>query len=147
MVQQGACSRYALGATGTEGLANMAVDFALLAPVPLVHLESALRVTPNQPYVSFGSMKWELFEEIDRARKGEPVGVLIYPSHDEDRAEFEYKVAWAGWYVGSTADQGEKFQEESAGRRPPSAMQYPKDNASYWAVFWRVASLTRLPPD
>jgi hypothetical protein len=123
----------------------MSIDFALLAPVPLVHLESALTIAAKQPYVAFGSRKYDLFEAIDRDRGAEPVAVLIYPSHDEDRVEFDYKVSWAGWYVGSCSDQEAKFADQRAGRRPPSTKAYPNDNASFWATFWHVAALTRLP--
>ena len=123
----------------------MAVDFALLAPVPLIHLESALRLPSQQPYIAFGSMKWDLFRDIDAERGERPVPALIYPSHDLDAAEFHYNVSWAGWYVGSTGDQLQKFADEKAGRRPSSALNDEKDTPSYWAVFWRVADLQRLP--
>ncbi|MGH7614594.1 MAG: hypothetical protein ACREMW_11220 [Gemmatimonadales bacterium] len=123
----------------------MPIDFAILAPVPLVHLESALTIAGQQPYVAFGSRKYELFEAIDRDRGSELVPVLIYPSHDEDRVEFDYKVSWSGWYVGSCSDQETKFADQRAGRRPPSAKAYPNDNASFWSTFWHVAALIRLP--
>src|SRR5262245_31316383 len=72
--------------------------FAILAPVPLIHLESAITIT-SQPYVSFGSMKSDLFRAIDQARGARPVLSLIYPSHNEDRAQLSYKVSWVGWYI------------------------------------------------
>ena len=124
----------------------MPADFALLAPVPLVHLESAQRVAERVPYVAFGSMKWEFFQEVDAARRSQPVHALLYPSHDEDRAEFSYKVGWLGWYIGSSSDQSEKHADEKAGRRPPTAIGDERDTPSFWAVFWRVARLTRIPP-
>ena len=123
----------------------MPVDFAILAPVPLVHLESGLGIVSQQAYVAFGSRKYDLFEEIDRTRGRDLVPVLLYPSHDDDRIQFDYKVSWTGWYVGSTSDQEAKFADERAGCRPPSTKANANDNASIWPTFWRVASLTRLP--
>jgi hypothetical protein len=119
--------------------------FAILAPVPLEHLESAQTIAGDVPYISFGSQKWELFRAIDEERAGSPVPVLIYPSHDEHRSESPYVVEWSGWYVSSTDDNSKKYRDQRDGRRPPTTAQCTTDTVSHWAVFWRVANLTRLP--
>jgi hypothetical protein len=97
------------------------------------------------PYVAFGSQKYELFERVDRERHGRPVPVLIYASHDHEREEPSYLAEWIGWYVGSTTDQDEKFDDQRKGRRPPSTEYNKGDDASNWAVFWRVAGLVHFP--
>lgn len=60
------------------------VHFAILAPVPLEHLKSGLAVCQAQGSVAFGTMKWELFRQIDELREGSRVAALLYPSHDEN---------------------------------------------------------------
>jgi hypothetical protein len=64
------------------------VDFAILAPVPRVHIESGEGIAQTTGYVSFGSDKWELFREVEQRRAGQDVPVLIYASHNEDLAEW-----------------------------------------------------------
>ena len=119
--------------------------FALLAPVPLPHIRSALEQMPGAPYVAFGSQKYELFERLDQERRGARIPALIYASHDQDRAEPSYVAEWFAWYVGSTTDQDEKFDDQRKGRRPPSTAFNKGDDASNWAVFWRVTGLQRCP--
>jgi hypothetical protein len=121
------------------------VDFAILAPVPMEHLQSGLEVQHTQAYVAYGSMKWQLFREVDKLRNGQPVPMLIYPSHDADRPELTYEIGWIGWYIGHAEDYSEKHADETNGRRPPSTEKYLGDNAEGWAVFWRVEKLRPLP--
>ncbi len=117
--------------------------FAILAPVPLEHLESGVAIAAEKGFVAFGSRKFELFRGVDARRDGEPVRVLIYPSHEDDPAKLSFVVSWVGWYVGS--------EETNNGRhplgmehRPPSTGKYTSDNQGYWAVFWHVSDLTQL---
>lgn len=119
-------------------------DFAILAPVPVFHLESGAKVATERGYVSFGSMKWELFREVDQLRGDENVPVLIYPSHEYDEAKLTFHVSWSGWYIGHVDDPLGKRSDEKSGHRPPTTAG-PQDNASDWAVFWRVRDLSRLP--
>ena len=62
-------------------------DFAILAPVPLEHLESGQGIATDKGFVAFGSRKFELFRDIDERRGVDPVPVLIYPSHEDDPAK------------------------------------------------------------
>ena len=118
-------------------------DFAILAPVPLEHLESGQPVAEEKGFVAFGSRKWELFRDIDKRRDGNPVPVLIYASYEGVLARFTSKVSWVGCYIGSEAtDTG----RHSLGmkHRPPTTAKYHDDNIGYWAVFWHVEKLSRL---
>lgn len=118
-------------------------DFAILAPVPLEHLETGQEIANANGFVAFGSRKFELFREIEERRNGAAVPVLIYPSHEDDPAKTSFQVSWIGWYIGS--------EETNNGRhslgmthRPPTTGQYAADNKGHWAVFWHVRDLTPL---
>lgn len=75
-----------------------AAHVALLAPVPLVHLEDGHRVVESEGKVAFGSRAWETFRQLDDVRKGQPVDVYIYASHSDGNHDFE--VSWRGPYIG-----------------------------------------------
>lgn len=122
-------------------------DFALLAPIPAMHLESALAVAQATGFVSFGSQKWELFREVDKLRLGADVPVLIYPSHERDEAKVTFRVTWSAWYIGHTDDGLTKREDEKTGHRPPTTFGFPEDNSTGWAIFWRVRDLTPLAPE
>lgn len=118
-------------------------DFAILAPVPLEHLETGQEIANANGFVAFGSRKFELFREIEERRNGAAVPLLIYPSHEDDPAKTSFQVSWIGWYIGS--------EETNNGRhslgmthRPPTTGQYAADNKGHWAVFWHVRDLTPL---
>ena len=115
-------------------------DFAILAPVPLAHLESGEDIARDKGFVAFGSQKFELFREIEQRRGEAPVPVLIYPSHEDDPAKVSFQVSWIGWYDGSEETQNGRH---SLGRahRPPSTI-----DDGQWAVYWHVRQLTQLAP-
>jgi hypothetical protein len=122
------------------------MDYAILAPVPEIHLKDGQLVADAKGHVSFGSNKWEFFADLDVLRRGEPVPVLIYPSHDE-LGDPKFKVTWKGWYISSLTDTGDKIDEEREGHRPPSTVGSPTDDHRYWAVYWKVRDLRPLPPE
>ncbi len=118
-------------------------DFAILAPVPLEHLESGQPVAEEKGFVAFGSRGRKFFRDMDKRRDGNPVPVLIYASDEGTPARFTSKVSWVGWYIDS--------EETHTGRhslgmehRPPTTAQYPDGNSGHWAVFWHVEKLSRL---
>ena len=122
-------------------------DFAILAPVPLEHLETGQTIAAQTGFVAFGSRKFELFRDVDQRRNGQPVPVLIYPSHEDDPAKMSYQISWVGWYIGSEESHNGRH---SAGmdHRPPSTGQYQSDNRGHWAVFWQVRNHFQRPaPD
>lgn len=120
-------------------------NIALLAPVPVVHLEDGVTVCREMGKVAFGSRAWEVFRELDQVRKGEPVEVLIYAS--QTNFDGPAIVSWRANYVGhiegtlGAHPEGMKY-------RPPSTALHDSDNYGHWAVFWEVEDLRSLePPD
>ena len=120
--------------------------FAILAPVPLEHLQSGAPIAEQTGYVAFGSAKWELFRQLDADRDGAPVPVLIYPSHTDTPGTMNLVVSWWGWYVGHSDGKGGAHKEGML-HRPPTTNAYSTDNSGHWAVFWHVQGLRQLPSD
>ena len=118
-------------------------DFAILAPVPLRHLETGLDIARATGFVAFGSRKFELFRDINERCGGSPVPVLIYPSHEDDIAKTSNLVSWVGWYVGSEESNNGRHSKGME-HRPPTTGDNPSDNKGYWAVFWHVRDLMPL---
>lgn len=106
--------------------------FAILAPVPLEHLESGLSAGKTWPYIAYGTRKWELFRQVDSLHEGSRAAMLIYPSHEDAQVTTSFIVSWFGWYVGSIDSVGGAHPEGMT-FRPPSTKQYPADNKGYWA--------------
>lgn len=123
---------------------TVTTDFAILAPVPLEHLQSGKGIAEKEGFVAFGSRKWELFRKVHEMRGGAPVPVLIYPSHEEVAAKDSFIVCWGGWYVGSE-ESGSGKHSLGMKHRPPTTGQYTSDNQGHWAVFWHVKELFELP--
>lgn len=121
-------------------------DFAILAPVPLEHLQSGADIARNTGFVAFGSRKWELFRQVDELRGGAPVPVLIYPSHEDMAVKVSFIVSWIGWYIGCE-ESGSGRHSKGLSHRPPTTGQYGSDNQGHWAVFWHVRELRELSPD
>ncbi len=117
---------------------------ALLAPVPLVHLQDAVDVCEAQGKVAFGSRAWEVFRQLDLERNGAPVDVYIYASMGRTADRLE--ASWHGRYIGHVeAKNG--AHPDGMRFRPPSTAVNPSDNKGYWAVFWEVDSLRELAPE
>jgi len=121
-------------------------DFALLAPVPLEHLQSGLEVSELKGFVAFGTRKWELLRKLDEMRGGAPIPVLIYPSHEDVPARESFLVCWFGWYVGNV-DSASGQHPLGMSHRPSTTAQYPGDNQGHWAAFWHVEGLRELPKE
>ncbi|RWD48638.1 MAG: hypothetical protein EOS25_14735 [Mesorhizobium sp.] len=117
-------------------------DFAILAPVPLEHLQSGEDIARRTGFVAFGSRKWELFRKVDDLRVAAPVGVLVY---DKVPAKDSFIVCWARWYIGCEESANGKHSQGMT-HRPPTTGQYTSDNQGHWAVFWHVRDLRQLPP-
>lgn len=127
--------------------------FAVLAPVPLEHLNSGIAIAEKYGFVAYGTRKWELLRQLNAMRcdtDGRVTGrvaVLIYESHNENApAHNSHIVSWFGWYAGSEeSDTG----AHSGGMRyrPPTTSAYPSDNIGHWSAFWHVSALRKLPAD
>ena len=133
-----------------------AVEFALLAPVPYMHLDSGIEVARVTGYVCFGSQNWTLFkQQIDPRRESEDVPVLFYPSREDAPAELSFKICYLGWYIGHVISDADKQQDVDDGHRPPTVDENQPDSDNphrtdsdsqrYWTLFWRVRDLERLP--
>jgi hypothetical protein len=112
--------------------------FAVLAPIPLEHLESGKPIAESTGYVAFGTNNWKLFQKLDTMRDGARVAVLIYPSWDDETVDKGPRVSWFGWYEGQTPSKGGAHPDGMT-HRPPST------SAEHWAAFWHVSGLRQLP--
>ena len=120
------------------------LPFAILAPVPLEHLNSGLDTERAAGEVAFGTRKWELLRKVDELRGGLPVAVLIYPSHEDEESKLTYKVGWFGWYT-HHVDSKNGAHPDGMRFRPQSTAAYDTDNKGHWASFWHVTGLRQLP--
>ena len=115
--------------------------FAMLAPVPLEHLQWGLEVSAETGLVAYGTQKWELFRQLNEMRGDGRVAVLMYPSHESLPGKDSFVVGWFGWYAGSEESRTGKHSKGMA-HRPPTTVV---DGA--WAAFWHVTGLRELPPE
>ena len=117
-------------------------EFALLAPVPLEHLENGVDICRREGKVAFGSRAWEVFRELDTLRDGKPLSAYIYASKSD--ADGPPTVTWHAKYIGHVESKN-GAHPEGMRFRSPSTGNYENDNKGWWAVFWEVASLELLP--
>ena len=118
--------------------------FALLTPVPEVHLEDGVAQCTEAGKVAFGSRAWEVFRDVDILRGNQSVDVYIYASQ---RPGDGYPVvSWMGRYVGHVEGVN-GAHPEGMKYRPPSTSEHVSDNLGHWAVFWEPERLYRLPKD
>lgn len=122
-------------------MVTIALNVALLAPVPLEHLQDGQEVCATEGRVAFGSRAWEVFRQLDALRGGMPVDVYIYASHSGRSPQFE--VSWQALYI-RQVDSVNGAHPEDMRFRPPSTAKYADDNQGYWAVFWEVEALREL---
>ena|ERR1700722_2066759 len=113
----------------------------LLAPVPLVHLLSAIETGMNRK-VAFGSEKGQLFGKL-RADVATGMRVWIYASktgsENLDPAKRQ-RVCFVGEFGGST-ETGLSYSSLHE-VRPPTA----KSSDSSWGLLWLVTNLQPIDP-
>ena len=51
---------------------------------------------------------------------------------------------WVGWYMGHVHSSGGAYPDGME-HRPESTLKYLPDNSGFWAIFWHVAELRKLP--
>ena len=116
---------------------------ALLAPVPSMHLKSAMETCVRRGKVAFGSMKTDVFEKLD-LEFGFGVPVYICASTHWGKPH-DYAVS------GKTSLQGvlcnveladPQGQHPNAIYRPPSTFE---GTLEIWWCFWEVSDLVVLP--
>lgn len=124
-----------------RGVYDSDADAALLAPVPLEHLQSALAVQEANGRVAFGSSAWETFAKLDTATSGQPCQCYIYASSRTPAAT--PRVTWAATYLRQVESRS-GAHPSAMKYRPPSTAKYPADNFGHWAIFWEVTDLRKL---
>ena len=119
------------------GDSQTAAHIALLAPVPLDILESALETDTPAGQISFGTRDWPLFNKLEQSRAGMPVDAYIYASHPG--GSFEGKATWHARYI-----RLEPKRHEAKAYRPMLAAQ-----TDVWEgeVYWIVERLRRMEPN
>lgn len=124
--------------------------FAMLAPVPEIHLISGLEAIAAQldsdelppdhlPKVAFGSMDFELFGEADKLRNGKAIEVLIYATDSKGEQPLNPEVTWRGLYVSYVGSRRGRYPGKMIFRPASTAADAP-----VWAVFWEVQELEQL---
>lgn len=104
--------------------------WAILAPIPIMHLNSALEVLEMKDFVLFGSKNWEIF---DQTAIGSPL--FIYLSYADAIPE----VTYVGVYQGLVKESVEMLKLEKAGYRPPTT-----SGEKGWGCYWKVNGITKL---
>jgi hypothetical protein len=112
-----------------------AKNIALLAPVPLEHLESGEKKTGR---VAFGSRADKLFVKLDERRGKDAVDVYIYASHSGGPAV----VSWKARYVKTVPAVSGSYPKNHPTNRPESTFTDTPDST----VFWEVDDLKPLKP-
>jgi hypothetical protein len=124
--------------------------FAILAPVPEIHLISGLEAIADQlnsdditslglPKVAFGSMAFEILRKADELRKERAVEVLIYASDAKGDQPLNSEVSWRARYIGHVPSRNGRYPGKSLFRPKAAATERP-----VWAVYWEVQELEKL---
>lgn len=121
-------------------------SLAILAPVPEVHLLSAVEAISklehelsNEMKIAFGSMDFELFREADKLRDGKSIEVLIYASHSAIEQPLNSEVTWHALYIGHVNSRNGRYPSSTKFRPASTVTDKPT-----WAVFWEVVDLKPL---
>lgn len=124
--------------------------FAILAPVPEIHLISGLEAITAQensddttnvglPKVAFGSMAFEILRKADELRKEQAVEVLIYAVDAEGDQPLNSEVRWRGRYIGHLPSRSGRYPGKRQFRPEAAATEKP-----IWAVYWEIERLEKL---
>jgi hypothetical protein len=102
---------------------------ALLAPIPLAHLQAALRMLTEKDFVLFGSGSHDVFRVTDEGSE-----VFIYVSHDTA----EPVVRYSGIYRGLVDTELEMRRLVKQGYRPLTT------TGEKWPFYWKLSCIGRL---
>lgn len=115
---------------------------ALLVPVPLVHLESGLKVCDTEGRVAFGTRAWEVLRYLDTQKKMQSeIEVYIYASLAAP--SIPAKISWGARFV-RYVDSRNGAHPDGMRYRPPSTAGEDVPSQRAWAGFWEVSELTRF---
>lgn len=123
------------------------MGIALLAPVPSVHLKSAVETCIGQGKVAFGSMKTDVFDTL-RRDFGLGVPAYIYAStHHGPPHHFAAngKVSLHG-ILCNVEPANARGRHPNPVYRPPSTFEPETRGLEVWWCFWEVSDLRPLPP-
>jgi len=123
--------------------------FAILAPVPEIHLLSAMEniarlkneLSDELIKTAFGSKDFELFRKVDELRGDQSIEVFIYASHSNADQPLNSQASWHGLYIGHVQSHHGRYPGNPK-FRPPSTNTDKPD----WAIFWEVQELKPLDP-
>ncbi|MBD2067350.1 hypothetical protein H6F93_07375 [Leptolyngbya sp. FACHB-671] len=126
---------------------EITTDFAILAPVPIMHLKSA--VEDGLSEIAFGTSLWEVLNEANSLRRGLPVNVYIYASwlntdKDEEKT-IPPSVTWKAQYI-NHLDPARPPDRKAINERRPSSTKKSETGKDIegWGLFWVVKRLCRL---
>lgn len=105
------------------------IKSSFLAPVPYMHLDSAIEILQEKPFVLFGTEAFEFFRNVEEGAR-----VLIYRSH-EDIGPIYYQ----GIYRGYVSDPSEMKRLERNGFRPETT------SGESWGMYWKCSDIQLLP--
>jgi len=115
-----------------------AADVALLAPVPLQHLESGLQICDADGFVVFGSDAGIMLSEFRNLVDAEhPADILFYASHTPIKGV--PAATFRGRFVDYDEAKGGRAKKEWQQFRPPSTA-----SDGTWMTFYRVTDLRAL---
>lgn len=116
-------------------------EIALLAPVPIEHLESGATTCAREGKVAFGSRAdYEKFHALLSLAEAAEVSVFIYASGGPSGPP---RATWTARFVGAVGSR-DGAHPDGMRYRPLSTEKYPLDNKGHWLLFWEVADLRKL---
>lgn len=121
-------------------------SLAVLLSVPESHLLSGLECIAAQhqqeihpAFLVYGSMEFEAFAEVEKARNGQPLEIFIYASDAAGDRPLNPEVTWKGIYLGVEAASGGGRYRGKAVHRPAASVSDRKTSA----LFWKVSDLKK----
>jgi hypothetical protein len=121
-------------------------NLAVLFSVPESFLLSGLECISAQyqqeihpAFLIYGSMEFEAFAEVEKARNGKPLEMFIYAANAAGDLPLNPEVTWKGIYLGVEAASGGGRYRGKAIHRPPASVVAGKPSA----LFWKVSDLKK----
>lgn len=111
-------------------------DIAFLAPVPLMHLESAARDELDP--VAFGSEAWDVLKQLP-PDGDDSIPVLIYASLADAIPFVTWRGEFAGWIDPAMTSLAE------LARMRPASTRAEGNPEPLWGSYWLVRRLRQLP--
>lgn len=117
--------------------------FAILAPVPEVHLVAGQETCEQQGKVAFGSRAARLFHKLDQARLDDEIRVFIFAMLPEK--PIHPMVEWEGVYI-RHVKASQNGRHPAGDRFRPPTITDAGELPGFWSIFWEVRALERVDP-